>query len=214
MIKLIGICGGSASGKTAISQKLKKNNPETITIISQDSYYKPYNEYSMKERKNINFDHPDSFDMELLEEQLLQLKSGNIIQMPIYSFEKYTREDKTLSVCPNSIIVLEGMLILHYPKIRKLLDKSIYINTTKENMLKRMITRDVKERGRTVKGVIEQYRRDVEPMHDKFVEPLKKSADIIVNGNFEQDVVYKNITEYLEELHILGDGLQDSQNIN
>lgn len=208
MIKIIGICGGSASGKTAISEELEKNNPTKVITISQDSYYKPYSEMSLEERKQINFDHPNAFDIELLYEHLIQLKKGGIIQMPVYSFSQYTREDRTICVQPRDVIVLEGMLILHYPKIRELLDKSFYIETNEKTRVKRMVLRDVKERGRTVEGVIEQYKRDMKPMHDKFVEPLKEYANVIIDGNLEQNLVYHNVLNYLAKSHILDEDLE------
>lgn len=208
MIKIIGICGGSASGKTAISRGLEKDNPTKVVTISQDSYYKPYSEMSLEERKQINFDHPNAFDIELLHEHLMQLKKGGIIQMPVYSFSQYTREDRTVCVQPKDVIVLEGMLILHYPEIRELLDKSFYIEANEKTRVKRMVLRDVKERGRTVEGVIEQYKRDMKPMHDKFVEPLKEYADVIIDGNIEQNIVYKNVLKYLSKFHILDEDLE------
>lgn len=208
MIKIIGICGGSASGKTAISEELEKNNPTKVITISQDSYYKPYSEMSLEERKQINFDHPNAFDIELLYEHLIQLKKGGIIQMPVYSFSQYTREDRTICVQPRDVIVLEGMLILHYPKIRELLDKSFYIETNEKTRVKRMVLRDVKERGRTVEGVIEQYKRDMKPMHDKFVEPLKEYANVIIDGNLEQNLVYHNVLNYFAKSHILDEDLE------
>lgn len=208
MIKIIGICGGSASGKTAISEELEKNNPTKVITISQDSYYKPYSEMSLEERKQINFDHPNAFDIELLHEHLIQLKRGGIIQMPVYSFSKYTREDRKICVQPRDVIVLEGMLILYYPKIRELLDKSFYIEANEKTRVKRMVLRDVKERGRTVEGVIEQYKRDMKPMHDKFVEPLKKYANVIIDGNLEQNLVYHNVLNYLAKSHILNEDLE------
>lgn len=208
MIKIIGICGGSASGKTSVSRKLEKNNPTKVVTISQDSYYKPYSEMSLEERKQINFDHPNAFDIELLHEHLMQLKKGGIIQMPVYSFSRYTREDRTICVQPKDVIVLEGMLILHYPEIRGLLDKSFYIEANEKTRVKRMVLRDVKERGRTVEGVIEQYKRDMKPMHDKFVEPLKEYADIIIDGNIEQKLVYNNVLKHLSKFHILDEDLE------
>lgn len=208
MIKIIGICGGSASGKTAVSKKLEKNNPSKIVVISQDSYYNPYSELSLEERKNINYDHPNAFDIELLKEHLLQLKKGGIIQMPVYSFSEYTRLDKTIYIQPKDIIILEGMLISYYPEIRELLDKSFYIDATERTRLKRMVMRDVRERGRTVESVLEQYKRDMKPMYDQYVEPLKQFADIIIDGNLEQYEVYNNIVKNLTKSHILDDGLE------
>ena len=206
--KLVAICGGSASGKTILSKNLEKNNYSKIVTISQDSYYKPYSEFSLEERKQINYDNPNAFDIELLKEQLLQLKKGNNIQMPIYSFSEYTRKDEKVSVQPKNIIVIEGMLILHYPEIRNLVDESIYIDATERTRLKRMVIRDIKERGRTIESVIEQYKRDMKPMHDQFVEPLKKYANIIIDGNLKQSLVYNNAVKHLKESHILSEDIE------
>lgn len=196
-IKLVGICGGSASGKTAITQRISLFNRNQVASISQDSYYKSYDELSLEEKKRVNYDHPDAFDIKLLTEHLQKLKKGSIINSPVYSFSKYSREKETIIVEPKKIIIIEGMLILHYPEIRSLLDDSIYIDATENTRLNRMILRDVKDRGRTVDGVIKQYTRDMKPMHDTFVEPLKQYANIIINGNLEEDEVYRNIISYL-----------------
>ena len=208
MIKIIGICGGSASGKTAVSEELEKNNPDKVITISQDSYYKPYSEMSLEERKQVNFDHPDAFDIELLHDHLTQIKKGSMIQMPVYSFSQYTRENSTICIQPKDVIILEGMLILHYPTIRELLDKSFYIDAEEKTRVKRMVLRDVKERGRTIEGVLEQYKRDMKPMHDKFVEPLKKYADVIIDGNMEPKIVYNNVLKHLSKYHILNEDLE------
>lgn len=128
--------------------------------------------------------------------------------MPVYSFSEYTRLDKTIYIQPKDIIILEGMLILYYPEIRELLDKSFYIEATERTRLKRMVMRDVRERGRTVESVIEQYKRDMKPMYDQYVEPLKQFADIIIDGNLEQNEVYNNIVKNLTKFHILDDGLE------
>lgn len=208
MMKIVGICGGSASGKTLISRELEKNNPTKVVTISQDFYYKPYSEISFEERKKINFDNPNAFDIELLQKHLILLKKGNIIQMPVYSFCQYTRDDRTICVQPRDIIILEGILILHYPMIRQLLDKSFFIDANEKNRIKRMVLRDVKERGRTIEGVIEQYKRDIKTMHDKYVEPLKEYADVIIDGNLEQSLVYNNILNNLIKFHILDNKLE------
>lgn len=205
MVKIIGICGGSGSGKTTISEELKRKNNTNISLVSQDSYYKSYSEYTLEERKRINYDHPNAFDINLLEAQLKELKNGNEIESPIYSFENYTRQSDTNKISSNNIIILEGMLIFHYPQIRECLDDAIFLDANENTRLKRMVLRDEKERGRTKRQVIEQYIRDMKPMHEKYVEPLKKYADVSINssGNLEKTVqeirAYINRQPYIEE---------------
>lgn len=202
-IVLIGICGGSASGKTTIAQKLVTDNPNDVVLISQDMYYKPYDDLSIDEKKKVNYDHPDAFDIDLMVKHLIHLKNGLSINAPIYSFVEYTRMKESIKIEPKRVILLEGMLIFHYPEIRNLLDNSIYIESSENIRLKRMVSRDVLERGRTTDSVIEQYLRDMKPMHDRYVESLKQYADTLINGDFELDVVYNEFKEYLKENKIL-----------
>lgn len=204
-IKIIGICGGSASGKTSISKMISEKNKDIITLLSQDSYYKSYDELSFDQKKKINYDHPDAFDIDLLKQHLNDLKNNCIIECPIYSFNNYCREKETLRIISNNIILIEGMLILYYPEIRDLLDFSIYIDVNEHIRLKRMIFRDVNERGRTVSHVLKQYERDMKPMHDKFVELQKEYASIVINGNNIFDIVYNDVIEYIQSLDILSE---------
>lgn len=192
-IEIIGICGGSASGKSTISQLLKSISKGRIEVISLDSYYKPYDELTLQEKRKINYDHPDAFDIKLLIEQLRMLKKGNEIDMPIYSFDTYSRCKNTMKVKPKRFIILEGMLILHFKEIRELLTKSFFIDADETNRLNRMIERDVRERGRTTDWIIYQYMRDMKPMHEEYVEPQRKIADYVIDGN-------NNINENIEQI--------------
>ena len=189
--EIIGICGGSASGKSTISQLLKNISKGRIEVISLDSYYKSYDELELPEKRKINYDHPDAFDIELLVEQLKTLKKGNKIDMPIYSFDTYSRSKDTVKIKPKRFIILEGMLILHFKEIRQILSKSFYIDADETTRLKRMVERDVTERGRTADWVIYQYMRDMKPMHEKYVEPQKKLADYIIDGsnNINENII-------------------------
>lgn len=200
---LIGVCGGSASGKTTITKMLERDAQNMITVLAQDNYYNSYDELTINQKKQINYDHPDAFDVDLLKKHLEMLKNNCEIDCPIYSFLNYCREKDTLKVIPNYIVLVEGMLILHYPEIRKLLDYAIYIDTSENVRIQRMINRDVKERGRTVESVIFQYKRDMKPMHNIFVEPQKKYADFIVNGDNSIEKIYSNVKNYLSRINVL-----------
>lgn len=200
--KIIVICGGSASGKTAVSQELCKRNPENTVLISQDEYYKTFNELTIEEKKLINYDHPDAYDIELLVKNLIKLKMGESIENPLYSFSEYARTG-TKTIFEKPVIILEGMLVLHYPEIRAIIDKSIYLECPEQVRLQRMIQRDVAERGRTPEWVVKQYNRDMKPMNEKFVEPQKQYADIIVDGNKKMNIVYKSVESFLKISNIL-----------
>lgn len=182
-IILIGLAGGSGSGKTLVAQRIYEDiGSDKVTIIQQDSYYKELNHLSLEERKKQNFDHPDSFDSKLLFDHLIELLSGHDIEQPIYDFTKHSRKKETRKISDNIIIVLEGILILHYPEIRNIMDIKVYVDTDDDIRLIRRIKRDVKERSRTLESILEQYENSVRPMHLQFVEPTKRYADIIVPG--------------------------------
>jgi uridine kinase len=178
---LIGIAGGSGSGKTLVSKRLFNDlGSEKVIIIQQDSYYKNLTHLSFDERKKQNFDHPDSIDEELLINHIKELLKGNYIDQPIYDFTQHTRKKETLRVGNHIIIILEGILILHNPVLRKLMDIKVYVDTDSDVRLIRRLKRDIQERGRSLDSVIEQYENIVRPMHLQFVEPLKRYADIII----------------------------------
>ncbi|HDQ00040.1 MAG TPA: uridine kinase [bacterium] len=185
-IILLGITGGSGSGKTMVSNRINQEiGSEKVTIIQQDSYYKELSHLSFEERKRQNFDHPDAFDSKLLFDHLIDLLSGRDIEMPLYDFKTHTRKKETMRISDNVVIVLEGILILHYPEIRNILDIKVYVDTDDDIRLIRRIRRDVEERGRSLKSILEQYETSVRPMHLQFVEPTKRYADIIIpEGGF------------------------------
>ncbi len=182
-IILIGIAGGSGSGKTLVSNRIYDDiGSEKVTIIQQDSYYKELKHLTFEERKKQNFDHPKAFDSKLLFDHLIELLSGRDVEQPIYDFKTHTRRKETKKISDNIIIVLEGILILHYQEIRKILDIKVYVDTDDDIRLIRRIKRDVNERGRSLDSILEQYENSVRPMHLQFVEPTKRYADIIVPG--------------------------------
>ncbi|MCX7884252.1 MAG: uridine kinase [Caloramator sp.] len=178
---LIGITGGTGSGKSTVAQEIYKGLPEErICIIEQDSYYKDQSHLSFEERVKTNYDHPDAFDTELLLSHLKQLSGGKAIDKPIYDFGIHNRIKETIKVEPKDIIILEGILILAEPEIMKMLDIKIFVDTDADVRIVRRIQRDIKERKRTLDSVIDQYISVVRPMHLQFVEPTKRYADIII----------------------------------
>jgi uridine kinase len=178
---IIGIAGGTGSGKSTIAQEIYKSLPPgSISMIEQDSYYKDQSHLTFEERVCTNYDHPDAFDTKLLLNHLGMLLNGECIDKPIYDFEIHNRKVDTQKVYPKDIIILEGIMILVEPEIRKLMDIKLFVDTDSDVRIIRRIKRDIKERGRTIDSVIDQYINVVRPMHLEFVEPTKRYADIII----------------------------------
>jgi uridine kinase len=178
---IIGIAGGTGSGKSTIAQEIYKSLPSgSISMIEQDSYYKDQSHLTYEERVCTNYDHPDAFDTKLLLKHLGMLLDGESIDKPIYDFEIHNRKAETCKVYPKEIIILEGIMILVEPEIRKMMDIKLFVDTDSDVRIIRRIKRDIKERGRTIDSVIEQYINVVRPMHLEFVEPTKRYADIII----------------------------------
>lgn len=178
---LIGIAGGTGSGKSTVAKEVYRCLPEnSIVVIEQDSYYKDQSNLSYKERIKTNYDHPDAFDTELLLEHLKMLQDGKAIDKPIYDFENHNRRKETIRVEPKNIIIIEGILILAEEALRDKFNIKIFVDTDADVRIMRRIQRDIKERGRTIDSVIEQYINVVRPMHLQFVEPTKRYADIII----------------------------------
>jgi uridine kinase len=174
----VGIAGGTGSGKTTLAEKIHQAFPESV-LISQDSYYKDLAHLSFEERGKRNFDHPDSLEFSLLRSHLIDLKNGRAIEQPTYSFSAHAREEKTKRIEPAQIVLVEGILLLAAPEVRDLFDIKIFVDTDDDVRVLRRIERDIKERARDFNSVKEQYLRTVKPMHDAFVEPSKKYADVI-----------------------------------
>ncbi|MCT4595053.1 MAG: uridine kinase [Anaeromicrobium sp.] len=178
---VIGITGGTGSGKSTVAKAVFESLPQTnISIIEQDSYYKDQTHISMEERVKTNYDHPLAFDTDLLNKHLVDLLNNKPIEKPIYNFSKHTRETKTVTVYPKDIIILEGIMILEDEKLRELMDIKIFVDTDADVRIVRRITRDINERGRTLESVISQYLSTVRPAHLQFIEPSKRYADIII----------------------------------
>ncbi len=178
---LIGIAGGTGSGKTSIANQLLQEYGEgEVMVIEQDAYYKDLSDLTLEERHQQNFDHPDSIDIELFNHHLIGLIKGLDVEIPVYDFSTHLRKNAVLTVKPHHVIVIEGILALHFPVLRELMDIKIYVETPADIRFIRRVTRDVEERGRTVQSVIDQYLKTVRPMHEQFVEPSKFYADIII----------------------------------
>lgn len=179
---IIGIAGGTGSGKTTVVKKITESFPGgEVVVIPQDSYYKDSGHLPMEERQQLNFDHPDAIDFELLIEQLKELKEGKTIEQPTYSYITCTRSaTETVQVHPADIIIVEGILIFTCKKLRELLDVMVFVDADADDRLLRVISRDIVERGKTVSETMERYQKTVKPMHLQFIEPTKRYADIIV----------------------------------
>jgi uridine kinase len=178
---VVGIAGGTGSGKTTVVNKILERLPEDkVTILPQDAYYKDNSRMKMEDRQEVNFDHPDSVEFSLLIEHLNQLKNGKRVQRPIYSYLTCTRSEETIPIEPRQVTILEGILILTSEELRRLIDVKVYVDADADDRLSRVVSRDIQERGRSVNKVLERYDKTVKPMHLQFIEPSKRYADIIV----------------------------------
>lgn len=178
---LIGITGGTGSGKSTVANEIYKSfSEDCIAMIEQDSYYKDQSSLTFEERIKTNYDHPNAFDTQLLVEHLKKLLNGESIYKPIYDFKEHNRKYETVKVDPRDIVIVEGIMVLQDLELRNLLDIKIYVDTDDDVRIIRRILRDINERGRTIESVIIQYLEVVKPMHTQFIEPTKKYADIII----------------------------------
>jgi uridine kinase len=178
---IIGIAGGTGSGKTTVVQQIMNQLPETeVGIISQDSYYKQNVGMSYEERSNINFDHPRAIDFELLVQHLKDLKAEKTIEQPVYSFVTHNRTDDTIITHPRKVMIVEGILILANPELRDMFDIKVYVHADSDERLIRRLKRDIAERGRDMEEVLNRYQTTLKPMHQQFIEPTKAFADIII----------------------------------
>ena len=181
---IIGIAGGTGCGKTTVVNQILNELPEgEVGIISQDSYYKDTSHLSYDERVKINFDHPRSIDFELLETHLKQLRDGETIDQPVYSFVKHNRTGDTIRTLPRKVMIVEGILILTNPELRDMFDIKIFVHADSDERLIRRLKRDISERGRDINEVLTRYQNTLKPMHQQFIEPMKEYADIIIPNN-------------------------------
>ena len=201
---LIGIAGGTGSGKTTLADKVVDSfGRDEVSILRHDNYYKRHDEMNYEDRSKLNYDHPDEFDTELLCEHIKELKKGKAIQMPVYDYTIHNRSDKTILVEPAPVIVLEGILIFAEPSLCELMDIRVFVDTDADVRILRRIVRDVKDRGRSLDSVINQYLTTVKPMHEQFVEPSKRRADIIIPEGGENavalEMLIQRVRKHLEE---------------
>jgi uridine kinase len=178
---IIGIAGGSGSGKTTVVKKIIRALPgSSVSVISQDAYYRDNGHLSQEDRKKINFDHPSSIEFDLLIAHMDRLRKGETIPMPIYSYISCARSEETIPVKPTKVVIVEGILVLTHAELRKRMDIKIYVDTDGDDRLMRIITRDIEERGRSFNEVLKHYESFVKPMHLQFIDPTKRFADIII----------------------------------
>ncbi|MCI8474111.1 MAG: uridine kinase [Oscillospiraceae bacterium] len=200
---VIGIAGGTGSGKTTLTEKLKERFAEDVSVLYHDNYYKKHVGMTYEERSKLNYDHPDAFDTDLMVRDLNALRRGENIQCPVYDYTIHNRSDQTLEVLSTRVILVEGILIFVDPALRELMDIKVFVDTDADVRILRRLLRDVKERGRTLDSVVNQYLVTVKPMHEAFVEPSKKYADIIVpQGGRNQvalDMLVERIRRHVEK---------------
>lgn len=199
---VIGIAGGSGSGKTTFAKRLKERFPDQIAMVSCDNYYLARQDMPLEERKLQNYDSPEAFEFDLMIGQIQALKEGKDILCPVYDFTLHTRSPEVVSIQAKPVIIIDGILIFSEPKLRELMDMRIYVETDADERILRRVRRDMRERGRDLDGIIAQYLATVKPMHNTYVEPTKAYADIIINGgknNTAYDLVKNKIQKLLEE---------------
>ena len=177
---IIGIAGGTGSGKTTLVNRLLEQFGEDISVLPHDSYYAAHHELTLEERQALNYDHPASFDTHRMIQDLRDLKAGKAVQCPVYDYTIHNRSDKTVLVKPSPVVIVEGILILQDPRLCELLDIKIFVDTDADVRILRRIVRDVRDRGRSLESVVDQYLTTVKPMHEMYVEPSKRNADIII----------------------------------
>jgi uridine kinase len=191
----IGIAGGTGSGKTTITKKLMQEFGGDVSVVYHDNYYKAHHNMPYEERAKLNYDHPNSFDTDLLVEDLTKLRRGETIYCPVYDYSIHDRSDRTVEVRPARVIIVEGILIFQSKELCDQMDIKIYVDTDADVRILRRIVRDVRDRGRSLESVISQYLTTVKPMHEQFVEPSKRNADIIIPEGGQNQVALDMVIE-------------------
>lgn len=196
---IIGIAGGTGSGKTTVVNKIISSLPAgEVTVIPQDSYYKDLSYMSPQDRAKVNFDEPAAIEWSLLVDQLMALKEGRSIEMPTYSYLTCTRQEETVHLEPRDVVLVEGILVLNDPRLRKMMDVKVFVDADADERLIRVIARDCIERGRTPQMVIDRYQDVLKPMHEMYIEPSKRHADLIVPQGGSNAVAINLLTDYIE----------------
>lgn len=197
---IIGIAGGTGCGKTTVVNQIIDQLPKNeVVVISQDSYYNDLSHLTKEQRSKVNFDHPNSIDFDLLIEQVRELKSGQPIEIPIYSFVEETRLEGTVTTEPKEVVIVEGILVLSNPRLRELFDIKIYVHADSDERLIRRLQRDIKERGHDLEKVLHRYQTAVKPMHNEFIEPSKEFADIIIPNNHYNTVAVNMVRSIINQ---------------
>jgi len=199
-VVMIGIAGGTGSGKTTLARTIKESFGEDVALQCMDWYYRSFHHLSFDERKQLNFDHPDAFDTTFFIDQLMMLKNFEFIQRPVYSFIEHRRLEESIHTSPCHVVVVEGILLFENPEVRDLLDIKIFVDTDADIRFARRLIRDIHERGRDIDSVINQYLFTVKPMHEAFVEPTKRYADIIVPEGGLNEVATDMIIEKIKSI--------------
>lgn len=202
-IMVIGIAGGTGSGKTTVTNKLKEYFGEDVSVLHHDSYYKRHDELPFEDRQKLNYDHPDSFDTSLMIQDLRSLKAGHTIHCPVYDYSIHNRTEQTEEIRPTRVIIVEGILLYTDQELCDEMDIKLFVDTDADTRILRRILRDVKERGRTLESVVEQYLTTVKPMHEQYVEPSKRKADIIMleggHNLVAMDMLIQRIKNHIAE---------------
>ena len=199
---IIGVAGGSGSGKSTFTNRIKKYFGDDVVVLYHDNYYRSQDGIPFEQRVTVNYDHPDALETDLLIEHIKRLRNGESIECPVYDYTVHNRSDKTVRIDPRKIILIEGILLLADPRLRSLLDIKIYVEADADERILRRILRDVKERGRDIDNIVEQYLTTVKPMHYLYVEPTRATADIVINSGMNDvafDIVQSKIRLMLEE---------------
>lgn len=198
---VIGIAGGTGSGKTTVVRRIIENLPlGEVALLPQDSYYKDSSHLPLESRKKINFDHPQSIEFDLLVNHISQLREGKTVQEPVYSYITCARSDKTKTVQPRDVIIIEGILVLSHPELRDLMDMKVFVDADADDRLIRVIKRDISERGRDAEEVMKRYHQTLKPMHQQFIEPSKRYADIIVPQGGNNHVAINLLTQFIRNI--------------
>ncbi len=202
-VMIIGIAGGTGSGKTTLTDKICEQFAGRISVVYHDNYYRAHPELTYDERAALNYDHPDAFETDMMIEHLRELRAGHSIECPVYDYSVHNRSERTITIKPASVIIVEGILIFADRRLCDLMDIKIFVDTDADERILRRILRDTEERGRTVQSVVNQYLATVKPMHEQFVEPSKRFADIIVLGGgynlVAQDMIMGRIRNHIAD---------------
>ena len=196
---IIGIAGGTGSGKSTFTNRLKERFGDDISVLYYDNYYRRRDDIPLEERRRINYDHPDAFETQMLIGHIRDLKAGKEVLCPVYDFTVHNRSDRTICVRPARVVIVEGIMVLQNEELRNLLDIKIYVEADADERILRRIIRDVKERGRDIEGIARQYLETVKPMHYIYVEPTKALADIVINSGMN-DVAFNLIQSRIEQI--------------